>query len=181
MARPYDFLVAVERQSRAMMDRPSRVGGGDRERERKRESMWQIICLCLPAITMSERQRFFSLFSKTLHASGREPGEMDIGLFFLHSLSSGEALTVLEERRDLVVRSQELMQQPHPLRGLPEKGSAAHVIEMVIDDHIQTLLAAEHAWLERTIAQLQTLSENSWRGRVPQNQGTHLSKRWVDE
>src|SRR5260370_19233154 len=24
--------------------------------------MWQIICLCLPAVTQSERQRFFALF-----------------------------------------------------------------------------------------------------------------------
>ncbi|HLZ62101.1 MAG TPA: hypothetical protein VKR06_34580 [Ktedonosporobacter sp.] len=114
--------------------------------------MWQIICLCLPAITMSERQRLFALFSKTLHAYGREPAEMDIGLFFLHSLSTGEALTVLEERRDLVIRSQELMAR------LPVKGTAEDVIEMAIDDHMQTILAAERIWLDRTLAQLRTLN-----------------------
>jgi hypothetical protein len=40
--------------------------------------MWHIICLCLPAVTRSEQQRFFTLFKEVLHAYGREPGEMDI-------------------------------------------------------------------------------------------------------
>lgn len=111
--------------------------------------MWQIICLCLPAVTMSERQRFFALFSHTLRANGREPNAMDMGLFFLHMLSPAEALTVLEERLDLVVRSQDLVAQP--LEQVPVQD----VIQTAINDHIQTLLEAEHAWLKRTIARLQ--------------------------
>ncbi|SRR6266700_2992404 len=111
--------------------------------------MWQIICLCLPAVTMSERQRFFTLFSNTLHDYGREPGSMDPGLFFLHMLSSEEALTVLEERLDLVVRSQDLLKRPS------EEAPAQDVIQTAIDDHMRTLLEAEHSWLKRTIARLQ--------------------------
>ncbi len=45
--------------------------------------MCHIICLCLPAVTRSEQQRFFTLFKGVLHAYGKEPGEMDLSLFFL--------------------------------------------------------------------------------------------------
>ena len=113
--------------------------------------MWQIICLCLPAVTPSERQRFFALFRNALHASGREADEMDLSLFFLHTLSSQEALTVLEERLHLVVRSQELMGQQRAME------SARDIRQWVIDDHLRTLLSAEHEWLKRTIAQLQNV------------------------
>jgi hypothetical protein len=114
--------------------------------------MWQIICLCLPAVTMSKRQRFFALFSNALRASGREPGEMDLGLFFLHTLSPEKSLTVLEQRLDLVIRSQDLLEQP------PIKELAQDVIQTAINDHMRTLLEAEHSWLKRTIAQLQAKS-----------------------
>jgi hypothetical protein len=114
-------------------------------------SMWQIICLCLPAVTGSERQRFFALFSDALHACDREPAEIDLSLCFLHTLSPQEALTVLEERLHLVVRSQELMGQQ------PDAESAQDIRQWIIDDHLRTLLAAEYEWLTRTIAQLQGL------------------------
>jgi hypothetical protein len=113
--------------------------------------MWQIICLCLPAVTGSERQRFFTLFSDALHACGREPTEIDLSLCFLHMLLPQEALTVLEERLHLVVRSQELMGQQ------PDVESAQDIRQWLIDDHLRTLLAAEGEWLTRTIAQLQNL------------------------
>ncbi len=111
--------------------------------------MWHIICLCLPAVTRSEQQRFFTLFKEVLHAYGREPGEMDISLFFLYALSPEEALTVLEERLDLVVRSQDL------LAGLNECEQASDDMQALIIDHMHTLLAAEYEWLQRAIAQLQ--------------------------
>ncbi|MBO0779525.1 MAG: hypothetical protein J2P37_11925 [Ktedonobacteraceae bacterium] len=108
--------------------------------------MWQIICLCLPAVTRSEQQRFFTLFSDAMRAYGREPGALDISLFFLQSLSPEEALTVLEERLDLVVRSQGLIER-HP-------ESETDIMQAAIDDHMHTLLAAEREWLARTIEQL---------------------------
>jgi hypothetical protein len=117
--------------------------------------MWQLICLCLPALALSERRRFFTLFGKALQEVGEQPGEIDIGLFFLHSLSPAEALTVLEGRRDLVIRSQELVEQ------WPEKDADENILEFAIDDHIQTLLAAERRWLDRTIARLQILDTHT--------------------
>lgn len=113
--------------------------------------MWHIICLCLPAVTRSEQQRFFALFREVLRAYGREPGEMDLSLFFLHSLSHEEALTVLEERLDLVARSQELLEQQE------EREPAPDHMQALITDHMQTLLAAEYTWLRHAIAQLQCL------------------------
>ncbi|GHO93976.1 hypothetical protein KSF_040240 [Reticulibacter mediterranei] len=112
--------------------------------------MWQIICLCLPAVTTSEQQRFFALFHSVLRSAGREPGEMDLGLFFLHALSPEEALTVLEQRLDLVIRSQDMLEQ------LPAGEPEQDIIQLAIDDHMRTLLAAERSWLKRTIARLQT-------------------------
>jgi hypothetical protein len=116
----------------------------------RERSMWQIICLCLPAVTMREQQRFFTLFHSVLRSVGREPGEMDLGLFFLHTLSPEEALTVLEQRLDLVIRSQDMLGQQ------PASELAQDIVQLAIDDHMRTLLAAEHLWLERTIERLQT-------------------------
>ena len=109
--------------------------------------MWQIICLCLPAVTLSERQRFFALFKDVLKSFGREPGEMDLSLFFLYGLSPEESLTVLEERLRLVERSQALLAQP----GAPELPPDG--MQLLIADHMRTLLAAEHEWLQHAIAQ----------------------------
>jgi len=122
--------------------------------------MWQIICLCLPTVTMSERQHFFALFSNILRANGREPGAMDLGLFFLHMLSPEEALTVLEERLDLVVRSQDLLERPL------EKVATQDVIQTAIDDHMRTLLEAERSWLKRTIACLQDTNTYQQQERI---------------
>lgn len=94
--------------------------------------MWHIIYLCLPAVTRSEQQRFFTLFKEVLHAYGREPGEMDLSLFFLYVLSPEEALTVLEEREQ-----------------------ASDDMQALITDHMRTRLPAQYAWLQRAIAQLQ--------------------------
>jgi hypothetical protein len=111
--------------------------------------MWHIICLCLPAVTRSEQQRFFTLFGNVVRAYGREPGELDLSLFFLNVLSPQEALTVLQERLDLVVRSQELLPKS------PERASTAADMQELVTDHMHTLLAAEQTWLEHAIAQLQ--------------------------
>ncbi len=115
--------------------------------------MWQIICLCLPTMTRMERQRFFALLGDAVHACDRELSEVDIGLFFLHSLTPGEALTVLQERRDLVVKSQEILaaQQADACEG--------DELDDLVQDHIATLLSAELAWLERTIRRLRTSSK----------------------
>lgn len=112
--------------------------------------MWQIICLCLPTMTRMERQRFFALLGDAVHAYDRELSEVDIGLFFLHSLTPGEALTVLQERRDLVVKSQEI------LTAQQAGADEGDEIDELVQDHIATLLSAELEWLERTIRRLRT-------------------------
>ena len=111
--------------------------------------MWHIICLCLPAVTRSEQQRFFTLFKEVLRAYGREPGKMDLSLFFLYALSPEEALTVLEERLDLVVSSQELLAEPRA------RASAPDDMQTLVTDHMRALLAAEYAWLRHVIGQFQ--------------------------
>jgi hypothetical protein len=63
-------------------------------------------------------------------------------------------LTVLEERIDLVVRSQELLEHQ------PDPGPQLDLRQLLINDHMRTLLAAEHEWLKRTIVQLQ--SRTTW-------------------
>jgi hypothetical protein len=65
-------VAAIQRKSWGMVETEGT--------EQRKEAMWQIICLCLPAVTHSEQQRFFTLFKEVLHAYGREPGEMDISL-----------------------------------------------------------------------------------------------------
>jgi hypothetical protein len=123
--------------------------------EKGKATMWHIICLCLPAVTRSEQQRFFTLFKDVLHAYGREPNEMDLSLFFLYVLPPEEALTVLEERLDLVIRSQELLVQ----RGEHEDHeSTSGDMQALVTDHMRTLLAAEHEWLRRAISQLRSLT-----------------------
>jgi hypothetical protein len=109
--------------------------------------MWQIICLCLPAATRCEQQRFFALFGDVIRTYGREPGHTDLSLSFLYTLSPLEALTVLEERLDLVQRSQEL------LASAPQAGDD---IQELITDHLRTLLEAELTWIERAIARLRS-------------------------
>lgn len=114
--------------------------------------MWQIICLCLPAVTRSERERFFVLFKDVLKAAGRTPGEMDLSLFFLYGLSPDEALTVLEERLHLVTRSQAL------LTGQAEYALTSDDLQPLVIDHMRILLAAEHEWVQRAILHFQQQS-----------------------
>jgi hypothetical protein len=111
--------------------------------------MWHIICLCLPAVTRYEQQRFFTLFRDVIRSYGREPGETDLSLSFLYTLSPAEALTVLEERLDLVARSQEILGQAHESEAEPDD------MQELVTDHMRTLLAAEYTWVQRAIAQFQ--------------------------
>lgn len=70
---------------------------------------------------------------------------MDLGLCFLPALTTEEALTVLEERRDLLVRVRALV------KGQQVDEPAWGEMQFLIQDHIQTLLVAELTWLERSI------------------------------
>lgn len=110
--------------------------------------MWQTICFCLPAVPASERQRFSALFEEVCRGHKMRASELDLSLFFLHALSPEERLTVLEERLDLVIRSQEIL----ATQRLDEPSTVDNA-QILIEDHMCALLAAEQAWLERTLTQ----------------------------
>jgi hypothetical protein len=124
--------------------------------------MWQIICVCLSTLTTGEQHRFFHLLCGTEHTSAEERGAVDLSLLFLHALSAEEALTVLEERRDLVIRAQTLIaqQQAH------EHGGSD--TQSISQDHLQALLEAELAWLDRTVRRLRI------RGQNPSSEGEKI-------
>lgn len=114
--------------------------------------MWQIICLCLPAVPKSEQQRFSALFENVSRGHKLRAHELDLSLFFLHALSPAERLTVLEERLDLVVRSQEVLETQRL-----EEQSTEDSMQTLMEDHMRTLLSAEQEWLERTLTRLRLL------------------------
>jgi hypothetical protein len=117
--------------------------------------MWHMICLCLPAVTKSEQDRFFTLFKDALRARGEVHEGLDLSLFFLRALSAEESLTVLEERLNLVVRSQELLEAT--MEWEERGGSENDSVKEMIDDHMRSLLEAESIWLQRTIGKLHAM------------------------
>lgn len=114
--------------------------------------MWQIICLCLPALTMLDQPRFYTLLHAAVQASIQEQGPVDLSLCFLPALTTEEALTVLEERRDLVLRALT------PLAKRREDDqSECREMQLLIQDHLQALLEAELAWSDRALHRLRRL------------------------
>lgn len=116
--------------------------------------MWQTICFCPPDMPEGERHRFLALYnrfgkSQSTEARGQELSSIDLGLSFLALLTPDEALTVLQERRDLIVSTQEWLT-------MQEAGQreSAGLMDLLMLDHIDTLLEAERAWLERSIRRL---------------------------
>lgn len=115
--------------------------------------MWQTICVYLPARTQVERARLAQHLHEALNNSTCDPEVVDIGLSFLPYLTSEEALLVLEERRDLVMRHLECLHMEATDEG---DKCAADDVQMLMKDHIRTLLEAEQQWLGRTIERLRT-------------------------
>lgn len=116
--------------------------------------MWQTICLCPPTMPESERLRFLNLYGQFVHPR-QELDEVDLGLAFLSHLTPAEALTVLQERQNLIERSQEWLSthvQSHD-RGL---GLELGLLDMLVQDHTYILLEAEHSWLEGAIRRLRS-------------------------
>jgi hypothetical protein len=112
--------------------------------------MWQTICVYLPARTQVERARLAQHLHEALNNSTCDPEVVDIGLSFLPYLTSEEALLVLEERRDLVMHHLECLNME------VADECAADDVQMLMKDHIRTLLEAEQQWLGRTIERLRT-------------------------
>lgn len=107
--------------------------------------LWQLICLCLPTISQDDRRHLVELFHEALQASNLNQRAIDVGLSFLPFLTPSEAHTVLSERRQLVLQLQTYLETT---RSDPD---FVPLMQQLVQDHIQTLLAAEQAWLDRTL------------------------------
>lgn len=110
--------------------------------------MWQTICVYLPARTQVERASLAQRLHEALNNSTFDPEVVDIGLSFLPYLTGEEALLVLEERRDLVMRHLECLNME------VADGCDVGDVQMLMKDHVRTLLEAERQWLGRTIERL---------------------------
>lgn len=107
-------------------------------------------------ITDAGRKRFHSLLREALSAYKPGLNDMDACLFFLHHLSTEEAVALLKERYELVARDRAalLSQMQDPNTHDPAHG--------LVNEHKLALLDAELSWLARTIMRLQLES-----GRKP--------------
>ncbi|GHO56906.1 hypothetical protein [Ktedonobacter robiniae] len=110
--------------------------------------MWQTICLCPPTMPESERLRFLNLYGQFVHPP-QEFNEVDLGLAFLSHLTPAEALTVLQERQNLIERSQEWL-------SIHKQNDDGELLNLLIQDHTYTLLEAEHSWLEGAVRRLRS-------------------------
>ncbi|GHO49625.1 hypothetical protein [Ktedonospora formicarum] len=110
--------------------------------------MWQTICFCPPGMLEDERHHFLDLYGRYIQSGkhgAQEINQVDLGLSFLSLLTPDEALTVLQERRELITRSQEWLEC---------QDQSNDVMHMLTLDHIGTMLEAERSWLERSIRHL---------------------------
>ena len=100
-------------------------------------------------ITDEGRRYFYRLLREALSAYKPGLNEMDACLFFLHHLSTEEAVALLKERYELVAQDRasvlQQMQDPHV-------HDPAHSL---VNDHKLALLDAELNWLARAIMRLQ--------------------------
>ncbi|HLZ59137.1 MAG TPA: PadR family transcriptional regulator [Ktedonosporobacter sp.] len=105
-------------------------------------------------ITDKGRQYFYKLLRNML--SNYTPGlsEVDAGLFFLHRITPGEAVTLLTERHKLVT----------DYRATVTEQIANHInlddAHQLVNDHKLTLIDAELRWLEGAIEHLRASKAN---------------------
>ncbi len=104
-------------------------------------------------ITEKGRSYFYRLLRETLGTHTPQLSEMDACLFFLDHLEPGEAVVLLKERYELIVRDRaEVAQKMQD----PQVQDEAH---RLVNDHKLTLLDAELNWLARTIMLLHKKSD----------------------
>jgi DNA-binding PadR family transcriptional regulator len=101
-------------------------------------------------MTDAGRQYFYKLIRETLSTFTPGLSDIDACLFFLHRLTTPEAVTLLEERSTLVANYREsVIQQANPHKHIDD----AH---QLVNDHKLALLDAELSWLKRTMTHLRT-------------------------
>ena len=101
-------------------------------------------------ITSAGRQRFSRLLRSMLSSYTPGLSEVDACLFFLHHLTSDEAVALLSERLEHVTTYRESVERQMGDHGVMD---AAH---RFVNEHTLALLDAEIQWLERTIQHLST-------------------------
>ncbi|HZR43078.1 MAG TPA: PadR family transcriptional regulator [Ktedonobacteraceae bacterium] len=104
-------------------------------------------------ITSAGRQRFSRLLRSMLSSYTPGLSEVDACLFFLHHLTSEEAVALLRERLKHVTAYRESVERQMEEHGVKD---AAH---RFVNEHTLALLDAEIQWLERTIQLLSTPAE----------------------
>ena len=99
-------------------------------------------------LTETGRKHFVSLLREALQAYEPGPSVIDAAVFFIDQLAPLEAARLLQARLERLVSARsQVAEQIATMR----EQDRAHVI---VNDHACTLLDAEIAWLERTIARL---------------------------
>lgn len=99
-------------------------------------------------ITDKGRARFHALLRETLEDYSPALSGVDACFFFLHHLSPGEAIALLEQRRQRVADYRALVAQQAEQKEVQDD---AH---RLVNDHKLTLLDAELSWLNRAIEHL---------------------------
>ena len=100
-------------------------------------------------ITEAGRRHFYSLLREALGTYTPGLNEMEACLFFLQHLTPGEAIVLLKERYELVVRDRVTLTQQMQDLSIHDD---AHIL---VNDHKLALLEAELNWLARTIVHLE--------------------------
>ncbi|WP_161977975.1 PadR family transcriptional regulator [Dictyobacter kobayashii] len=99
-------------------------------------------------LTDAGRQRFAFLLREALQSYEPGPSVIDAAIFFLDQLAPQEAVSLLQARRERLIR--ERAQVTEQIAAMGEQDRA----HLIVNDHTCTSLDAEIGWLERTIARL---------------------------
>lgn len=100
-------------------------------------------------ITDTGRHYFAHVLRETVSSYTPGLSSIDACLFFLHHVSSQEAVKLLHERYHAVEQYRQMVQYQI------ESQHVQNDAHQLVNDHKLTLLNAELRWLERTIAHLQ--------------------------
>lgn len=99
-------------------------------------------------ITAKGRKRFMDLLRQVLQHYETAHSGVEVAAVFIPRLPQGEAMALLEARREAVAARQAMLQRD--FAGFDKRGPAARISA----DHILSMNAAELAWIERALATL---------------------------
>jgi len=100
------------------------------------------------ALTDLGRQRFHELLREVVRTYEVAHSGVEVGMIFLSSLEPQEAISLMHERRQVVLARRSLIE------GQARQGDHPHM--NLAQDHLMTMVNAELAWTDRALRQLQT-------------------------